>query len=148
LSREKGFREYFELNVNISKRTINTINIYSQDQDEIDIILENAIGKHNPIPKTKGVFVTNSRVFKVANYLKKENLSNVILAGYDLLETNIDHLRKNHIDFLISQNPWDQGFKSLMALFNARIMKKEIVKNQFLPIDIITKENIDYYLNN
>jgi LacI family transcriptional regulator len=148
LSREKGFREYFETNTKALKRQLNTLNIYSQDQNEINAILANAIGLENPAPKTKGVFVTNSRVFRVANFLKKENLTNVILAGYDLLETNIDHLRNNHIDFLISQNPWDQGFKSIMAIFNARIMKKEIVKNQFLPIDIITKENIDYYLNN
>ncbi|NHB68647.1 LacI family DNA-binding transcriptional regulator [Perlabentimonas gracilis] len=146
LSREEGFRYYFEPTT--SNRQINTTNIYTQEEQKIEEVLTKAIGTDSPRAITKGVFVTNSRVFKVANYLKKHNIQNVILIGYDLLECNIDYLRNNYIDFLISQNPWEQGYKSLMALFNSRIMKKEIVKNQFLPIDIITKENIDYYLNN
>lgn len=148
LNREEGFRNYFETESFAKPRHLNTINIYTQDQDEVNRILLETIGTDDPICKTMGVFVTNSRVFRVANFKKEYGLNNLILIGYDLLESNIDHLKKNNIDFLISQNPWEQGYKSLMALFNSRIMKKEIMKNQFLPIDIITKENIDYYLNN
>lgn len=148
LNREQGFRDYFTESNGEKTRHIDTININSQNKKEIDDILQNTIGTEDPLCKTMGVFVTNSRVFRVANFKREFGLKNLIVIGYDLLESNIDHLRKNDIDFLISQNPWEQGYKSLMALFNARIMKKEIVKNQFLPIDIITKENIDYYLNN
>ncbi|MDX9846007.1 MAG: substrate-binding domain-containing protein [Tenuifilaceae bacterium] len=148
LNREEGFRSYFESGNFTKPRHLNTLNIYTHEQEEVNRILLETIGTDNPICKTMGVFVTNSRVFRVANFKKGFGLSNLILVGYDLLESNIDHLKKNNIDFLISQNPWEQGYKSLMALFNSRIMKKEIMKNQFLPIDIITKENIDYYLNN
>jgi LacI family transcriptional regulator len=148
LDREEGFRNYFDAGNFAKPRHLNTININTQDQDEVYRILLENIGTENPLCKTMGVFVTNSRVFRVANFKREYGLNNLILIGYDLLESNIDHLKKNNIDFLISQNPWEQGYKSLMALFNSRIMKKEIVKNQFLPIDIITKENIDYYLNN
>ncbi len=148
LNREQGFRDYFNAGNFAKPRHLNTINIYTQEQTEVNRILLETIGTENPLCKTMGVFVTNSRVFRVANFKKEFGLSNLILVGYDLLESNIDHLKKDNIDFLISQNPWEQGYKSLMALFNSRIMKKEIVKNQFLPIDIITKENIDYYLNN
>lgn len=148
LNREQGFRDYFDQSKSEKSRYLNTINIYTHNKNEVDEILRNTIGTEDPLCKTMGVFVTNSRVFRVADFKREHNLKNLILVGYDLLESNIDHLRKNNIDFLISQNPWEQGYKSLMALFNSRIMKKEIVKNQFLPIDIITKENIDYYLNN
>ncbi len=148
LKRENGFRNYFKMHSAAYLRNLTTININAQNQSEIDILLHQNIGKLNSIPGTKGIFVTNSRVFYVADYLLKSNIDNVKLIGYDLLEQNINHLHNKTIDFLIGQKPWEQGHKSLMALFNALIMKKQILKNQFLPIDIITKENIDFYLKN
>jgi LacI family transcriptional regulator len=77
----------------------------------------------------------------------KNGLNNYTLIGYDLLEQTQEFLKKGIIDFLISQKPREQGYKSVMALFNYLVMKKQIVKDQYLPIDIITKENIDFYIN-
>ncbi|MFW5758405.1 MAG: substrate-binding domain-containing protein, partial [Bacteroidota bacterium] len=101
----------------------------------------------NKSPCAHGVFVTNSKVFLVADFFEKNNIRNVQLIGYDLLDSNIDHLKKGNIRFLIGQKPVDQGYKSLMTLFNALFMKKKIQQDQYLPIDIITKENLDFYLH-
>jgi LacI family transcriptional regulator len=86
-------------------------------------------------------------VFQVASWLEKNELTNYTLIGYDLLEQTQQFLKKGVIDFLISQKPREQGYKSVMALFNYLVMKKQVIKDQFLPIDIITKENIDFYIN-
>ncbi len=147
LNREAGFRQFFS-DVNGNKRRIfHTININSQVPDELDLILQQKIGIKNPGLCKKGIFVTNSKVFQVALWLEKNRLNNYTLIGYDLLEQTQQFLRKGVIDFLISQKPREQGYKSIMALFNHLVMKKQVIKDQYLPIDIITKENIDFYIN-
>ncbi|MBE0675633.1 MAG: LacI family DNA-binding transcriptional regulator [Bacteroidales bacterium] len=146
LTREEGFRSFFINEGKVKRKKLSTLNISGSDRDLICSKLKEAI---NPAKKgciPSGIFVTNSRVFHVADYLYKNGISDITLIGYDLLEANITHLKNNTINFLIGQNPVEQGYRSLMALFDTLIMKKRVPACQYLPIDIITKENIDYYL--
>ncbi|MBW6497151.1 MAG: LacI family transcriptional regulator [Bacteroidales bacterium] len=147
MSREEGFRNYFHGN-GFSGKELFTLNIYGNDPTQIDQMLSEVLSPEGAEEKVAGIFVTNSRVFHVADYLKKTGEKHIRLVGYDLLEVNVDHLMNHHIDFLISQNPIGQGFRSFMALFDSMVLKKNIQKYQYLPIDIITRENIDYYINN
>jgi LacI family transcriptional regulator len=147
ISRERGFIEYFSSDPGAGKKNILTIHVNAQQTEEIENLLYCHLGTNQNNKDIRGIFVTNSRVFHIADILEKEKYSNIRLVGYDLLEENIGHLRNNTIDFLIGQKPFEQGYNSVMALFNSIIRKKEVTKNQFLPIDIITKENIDFYLN-
>lgn len=139
--RNSGFENYYhdhpELNVHI-----NTINIENTDQDYINRSLDKVFSSTGNI---HGIFVPTSRVFKVAVYLNARK-KKVRLIGYDLIEENIPFLENETIDFLISQKPVDQGYYGIMALVNHLVLKKENRKNMFLPIDIITKENLNYYL--
>jgi len=148
LSREQGFWDYFGNQPYPGQKNLHTINLNAQNTDELESMLLShlSVSKEKPA-EVRGIFVTNSRVYHVADFLKNEKISDVRLVGYDLLEENIKHLRNGTIDFLIGQKPLEQGYNSFMALFNAIVRKREIVKNQFLPIDIITNENIDFYLN-
>jgi LacI family transcriptional regulator len=68
------------------------------------------------------------------------------LIGYDLTDFNIQHLRKGHIDFLLSQQPVQQGHNAVMALYNWIVLgqKQDIEQT---PIDIITRENLPFYKN-
>ncbi len=145
LSREEGFRDYFHLEN--PGRPLRSIQVKARHVDELGKELSTCFlsSRHNPC--AHGVFVTNSKVFLVADFFEKNNIRNVQLIGYDLLPSNIDHLKNGNIRFLIGQKPMDQGYKSLMTLFNALFMKKKIQQDQYLPIDIITKENLDFYLN-
>jgi LacI family transcriptional regulator len=146
LTREEGFRSYFLKSDGAYRRELRTIDIHSSDKRQISAEIEKAILTEGTKKKPAGIFVTNSRVFHVADFLEKNSGTEIRLVGYDLLEANIRHLRNNLIDFLISQNPVEQGYRSFMALFETLVLKKVIPVNQCLPIDIITKENIDYYL--
>lgn len=141
LKRNTGFENYYHDHPEL-KVHINTINIENTDQDFINRSLDKVFSRNGNI---HGIFVPTSRVFKVAAYLNARKKS-VRLIGYDLIEENIPFLENETIDFLISQKPIDQGYYGIMALVNHLVLKKENRKNLFLPIDIITKENLNYYL--
>jgi LacI family transcriptional regulator len=99
-------------------------------------------------PDIEGVFVTNARVHQVAKFLCKNNYSELFLGGYDLVGKNIKYLNIGAIDFLICQKPEDQGYNSLMLLFNHILTNMPVKRINYSPIDIVFKENVDYYTNN
>ncbi|MCR5889834.1 substrate-binding domain-containing protein [Hymenobacter sp. J193] len=94
----------------------------------------------------KGIFVSTSKAFEIAPYLQANQREDVRLIGYDLLERNIHFLNEGIIDFLINQNPKEQGYRGVYALADLLIFKKDVKPVKYLPLDIITKENLQYYL--
>ena len=49
------------------------------------------------------------------------------------------------MSFLISQKPFEQGYESVRLMTDFLTIKKSIPNNKVhLPIDILTKENVDY----
>lgn len=97
--------------------------------------------------KVKGVFVPGSRAHVVASHLKRHGLNEIKIVGYDLIDSNIRHLKDGNIEFLISQRPVKQGYHGIMSLFNHLIKKQVEQENIILPIDIILKENVDDYIS-
>lgn len=139
--REKGFLRYFtENDLHTPESFVVDISIQENFELEMDrIFYQN---------KRNRIFVANSRVFKVADYLNRKNLNNKFLIGYDLLESNISYLKSGLIDFLICQQPSQQGYNSIYALFNLLLHGTKPAQIQYSPIDIVVKENIDFYQNN
>ncbi|MFH1000556.1 MAG: substrate-binding domain-containing protein [Bacteroidota bacterium] len=141
LARKQGFLHYFEehkeRNIKIIKLEIDNINGGSNYHE-----LRNSFSEN---PKIKGVFVTNSRVFHIAHFLETEKKGNINLIGYDLTAENRHYLEKNIISFLINQQPLEQAYKAVFALFNKLVLKKDVPKEILIPIDIVTKENLKYY---
>ena len=140
IKREKGFRDFFLQN-KISSFNLHTID-FNTATDEI-------IGQN--LPRTfeeldvKGIYVTNSRVYKVADFLESKAIKGSKLIGYDLLPGNIEYLRNGTIDFLISQRPEEQAYKGIIQIFNELILNKNPETLHFIPVDIITRENIENY---
>ncbi|MBX0293036.1 substrate-binding domain-containing protein [Hymenobacter sp. HSC-4F20] len=97
-------------------------------------------------PRLKGIFVSTSKAYEIAPYLQAYHREDIRLVGYDLLERNRHFLREGIIDFLINQNPKQQGYRGICALADQLIFKKEIAPVTYLPLDIITKENLQYYI--
>ncbi len=147
LNREEGFRAFFSQH-SLSHKKLQKLDIIQGDFESINDILNKELlsGISGSLPD--GIFVTNSRVFLVADFFARNNINNIRLVGYDLLDINMMHLRNDRIDFLISQKPLVQGYLSFMTLFDHFVLKKTVPKYQYLPIDIITPENLDYYLTN
>jgi LacI family transcriptional regulator len=141
--REKGFISYF------SKQTDNQTNIHSIDVNisSPSFLVKSLDAIFDSNQKPRGLFVVNSRVHLVARYFEKNKINNVVLIGYDLLHENIEYLEKGIIQFLICQKPEEQGYKSVFSLYNHLFLKKSVDKLNYSPIDIIMKENIEYYKN-
>ncbi|HCY39770.1 MAG TPA: LacI family transcriptional regulator [Prolixibacteraceae bacterium] len=142
MQREKGFYEYFNSNSTSGKKKLFTLEII----DPTDLIGQNKITdllKSNP--DIKGIFVTNSQVYYLARLIEENNLSGIRVIGHDLINENINFLKKGIVDFLICQRPEEQGYKAIITLFEHLVLKKEVNNENYTSIDIITKENLDYY---
>ncbi len=142
VQREKGFYEYFGTRQTSETKNLITLEI----TDPTDITCQNKITdllRSNP--DIKGVFVTNSQVYYLARLIEETNLSGIRVIGHDLINENINFLKKGIVDFLICQRPEEQGYKAIITLFEHLVLKKEVNNENYTSIDIITKENLDYY---
>lgn len=139
---EEGFRAYF--NDNKKRNEIIKVDIKRTDYGSVERHLSRIFKQH---PDIKGVFATNSRVSNVAHYIEKAGIANLIVVGFDFLDRNIEYLKKGTIDFLICQKPEQQGYKAILALYQMLILGMPIEKVNYMPNDVITKENYVFYHN-
>jgi len=106
----------------------------------------------NKISKNKdqlrGIFFTNSRAYQFLNNIDCTDICdpNTTIIGFDLIEENISLLKNGKIDFLLNQNPEKQGYLGIVSLFNYFIYQKDIPSKQYLPADIVMKENYKSYV--
>ncbi len=133
--KERGFREYFDEK---EIRDVYTINLKSTDN--IDEILSEFSSEN-----VSGVFVTTSKSYKIADKIKSK-FDDCILVGYDLLRENVNHLKSGNIDFLINQNLEIQARQGINYLIDSLLFKRQLPQKEFLPIAIVSRENIDSYL--
>jgi LacI family transcriptional regulator len=140
LDKEKGFREYVAglkgLNINVD-----TINLEAPENPSFEADLQGLFGD----PQLHGVYVSTSKAYQVAEFMKKAGKKACRIVGYDLLEKNLQFLKEGYIDFLINQNPAKQASLSIRHLINHLVFKTTPPKEALLPLEIITKENIDSY---
>jgi LacI family transcriptional regulator len=143
LDKEAGFRHYFTSNgythINIVKKEFESFN----DEAALKTFVLTTIDQ---LPNLKGIFVSNSRAYYIAELFKNETKDDLKIVGFDLLPKNIELLKSNKIDFLINQNSDIQGYESLMALYRHIILKKPNEHLNYLPLDIVVPENIEYYI--
>lgn len=140
IEREKGFRAYFHEHPH-SLNNLLTLDLHGADDQNLKEQLFQTCSRK----QLGGLFVTNSRVYKVAQILASMDRQEVRLVGYDLLPESILLLKDGTIDFLISQKPEEQAFRGLSSLFYLVAFQREPEARHMLPIDIITRENFMYY---
>lgn len=143
LDKEEGFRAYFAQNdrkhIDIIKHTFSQF----QNNTELTAFL-NGVFRENP--HINGVFVTNSRVYRVAECLDRQWLDRIKLVGFDLIGPNLKLLQQGRLHFIINQNPVQQGYLGVVNLVNHLILKQKVEPVQYLPLDVVMKENVEYYL--
>ncbi len=142
--REEGFMAYFKENGLTDEYNFIHTKLSVDDHVENQKEVEQIFKKSSHI---RAAIVFNSRVYQLVDILKKLRTKDVKLIGYDLSGGNMDCLKKEAISFLIAQRPENQGYQGIMALCNRLVFNKEIKRINYMPIDILTKENIDYYIN-
>ncbi len=140
VQRERGFYDWFDKNNGASHKLF-TIENQGVDDEKWMSKIAGAIQKNN----IKGIFVTNSKVFLACRVIEKYKLKGIKVIGHDLLKENVSFLKKDRVHFLICQRPEVQGYNAINKLFKNIVEKKEIAKENYTSIDIITKENFNYY---
>ncbi len=140
-TRTDGFQEAFQDGDGVRAREYQ---LFTPEKRETTVSLLKSILASQP--DLAGVFVANVAVHFIADELRKlARRRKIFLIGYDLIPSNIEVLRSGAVDFLISQKPERQGYEGVYALYRAVALKEKSRRKLSMPIDIITKENVDYY---
>ena len=127
--KENGFKSYFESSV-YDTHKINTYALSHYDQLRFQQQMEDIL----TIPNLNGIFVSTSKTYCIAQELERKRL-NIRLIGYDLLEENLDYLRKGYIQFLIHQNP-KLAKHGIRSLANYLLFEKIPPKLNLFPLEI------------
>ncbi len=143
LDKERGFKDFFN---GVEHKSIDIYSAVFEDFDDPELLRAWVYGQFEEHPRLNGFFVTNSRAYKLASVLDPATQKRVKIVGFDLIEPNLALLNEDKIRFLINQNAWHQGYLGILAIVNSLILKKEIPQQQYLPLDIVVKENAEYYL--
>lgn len=140
-NRETGFRHYMVDHFPDVKITEVDLPL-DEERVEYDSILEKFFKDH---PHIHHCITFNSKAHIVGDFLKKSNRRNIQIMGYDMVPKNEACIRQGSISFLIAQHAYQQGYASVDALFNAIVLKREVHPVNYMPIEILSKENVDFY---
>jgi len=140
-NRERGFRQYmseYYPHVKILEMDVDV----SLSSDEVEALLDRFFLEN---PTVKSGLTFNSQVGVFGEYVS-HHLPDFKLLGYDLLGRNVRYLREGSVRFLIAQQPEMQGYNSIDGLCRHLILKKEIKQLNYMPIDLLTADNVGYYI--
>ena len=143
IEKEKGVRDFFSKDP-LSKHSIFQLSYYPFDRD--NNLYQFLDDKLLSIPNLGAILVTTSRAYLIAQYLEDRQIKPLQLIGFDLIDKNIQFLKKGKISFLINQNPFHQGYYAMMRIAEHLLKKCKKKKIQNLSLDIVIKENCQHYL--
>lgn len=136
--KENGLRNYFSAiqdPYKISSIDVPDYSNISYVAAEIQKGLDNAEG-------VNGIFISNSKAYRVIEALSVLDDLEYKIVGFDLLSENIHDLQQGNIDFLIDQHSKQQGYEAVKQIVNTLIFHQKPRKINYLPLDIIVKENL------
>ncbi len=93
----------------------------------------------------QGIFVSNTYAHGVSQYLTEAGKSEVRLIGYDAVPDNITEVQKGGIDFIINMRPDLQAYQAFYQLYYSVVMHRSVAHEFKMPLDLLTKENINHY---
>ena len=140
-NRETGFRHY--MHDHFPSVTISEVDLQlDEKREKYDKILDEFFAAH---PHVHHCITFNSKAHLVGEYLLRSNRRNIQIMGYDMVPKNAECLRQGSISFLIAQHAYMQGYACIETLFRAIVLKKEVEPVNYMPIELLSKENVDYY---
>ena len=142
MDREVGFRQYMK--DHCPDLQIVDVNLYVYDKQGMKDIMREFFTQN---PKIFHALCFNSSIHLIANFLRKEmpEHPHVTLLGYDAVNANVECLKNGSADFLIAQHPQTQGLNCFRSMFNTCVLKMTLPRDHYMSIELLTKENIDYY---
>lgn len=120
---------------------------------EVDLTLDNPKADYNSMledfftthPKVHHCITFSSKAHIVGEFLLRTNRRSIQIMGYDMVGKNAECIKQGSISFLIAQHGYMQGYNCVDALFRAIVLKNEINPVNYMPIELLTQENVDFY---
>ena len=81
----------------------------------------------------------------MGEFLQRTNRRNVQIMGYDMVPKNAECVRQGSISFLIAQHAYMQGYYCIDTLFKAIVLRQKVKPVNYMPIELLTRENVDFY---
>lgn len=98
-------------------------------------------------PAIGGIAVFNSRSYVISDYLRRRSLRDIRLVGYGMIERNLANLREGYISYLLAERPDKQGYLAVRSILEYVLFGKRGEQLNYTPVDILIRENVDYYLH-
>ena len=115
---------------------------FKSTRSEYDSMIREFFATH---PDVHHCITLNSKAHIVGEYLLRNNMREVQIMGYDMVAKNAECLRQGSVSFLIAQHGYQQGYCCVDALFKAIVLRKKVQPVNYMPIELLTKENVDFY---
>ena len=97
-------------------------------------------------PAIRGIAALNSRGYIIADILGRIGAGHVRTISFDLTSNNARCVRDGKIEALLCQRPALQGFLAVKTAIRYLLYNRtDMPLHTLMPIDIIMKQNIDYY---
>ena len=142
LGREQGFKSYLD---SVGFRGhLHYAKLKLGDQSCNFEVLDKIFGSNSNI---LGAITFNSTCCLLGEYLKSRSHDNVTLIGYDIIKSNVDMLCDGTVAALIAQRPDRQGYCGIMSIYEYLVLGRKVKSVNYMPIDILVKENISFYSN-
>ena len=99
----------------------------------------------NRNPDVGGIAVVISNSYLISDALKADGIEGIVVGGFDVTDGNARCIREGTLDFLIDQHPEHQGFNAVEATLHYLIYgAPDDTLGEYLPIDIVFKENLPF----
>ena len=135
--------DYTELNYLVNNEKFITLKVWDTSGEEaFNLILENFFTTHSDIHHC---ITLCSKAHIVGEFLLRTNRRDIQIMGYDMVGKNAECLRQGSISFLIAQHAYQQGYACIDSLFMAIVLKKKVSPVNYMPIELLTKENVEFY---
>lgn len=140
-NREVGFRHY--MHDHFPSVAIVGLELpFFGTRKEYDAIFEKFFTDH---PHVHHCITLGSKAHVLGEFLLRTNRRDVQIMGYDMVEKNAECLRQGSVSFLIAQHAYQQGYSCIDALFKAIVLKAKIEPVNYMPIELLTPENVNFY---
>jgi LacI family transcriptional regulator len=140
-NREVGFRHY--MHDHFPSVEIITLDLpLAAQRQQYDVKLEAFFAEH---PHIHHGITLGSKAHVMGEFLLRTNRRDVQIMGYDMVGKNAECLRQGSVSFLIAQHAYQQGYSCVDALFKAIVLKKKVQPVNYMPIELLSRENVEFY---
>ncbi len=143
-NRYNGFMNYLTENGLENKIQLIEVELLDDNEEANKALLKKILLENLDV---RAAITFNSKVYRLARKFETMGIDTIRLIGYDLLAENVEYLQKGVISYLLAQRPEKQAYMSAKDMCKKLIFKQEITKINYMPIDILIKENIEAYMH-